>query len=450
MTSSNSTTQQTPLPPLAVVSGVRTPFAKAYGALADVPADELGRIALREAVSRSGLSPGDVDEVVFGNVAGPPESANVSRVIALRAGIPQDRPAHTVNRNCASGMESIISAWQILREGRARVVVAGGTESMSQVPLLWRREMQEWLFEFRKAKWGGKLKLLARLRPSYFQPVAGLELGLTDPVCGLNMGETAEVIAKEFGISREDQDAFALASHQRVTAAWERCFYSGEVTPVIYEPPAGEAEEAAETKLERDVGPRAGQTLQALAKLRPIFDKHGTVTAGNSCPITDGAAALTLMSADRAKAEGRTPLGYVRGYAIAGCDPRRMGLGPVYAIRKLLASSGLALGDFELFEINEAFAAQVLACQRALASRTFAGKEWGGTEAIGEIDSECLNVNGGAIALGHPVGASGTRLVLTLLRALKERGLQRGLAALCVGGGQGVAVWVERTEEKRT
>jgi acetyl-CoA acetyltransferase family protein len=428
------------LPPLAVVAGARTPFAKAYGALADVPADALGCTAVQEALASSGLSPGDIDEVVIGNVAGPPESSNIARVIAIRAGVPQERPAHTVNRNCASGMESIISAWQIIREGRANVVVAGGAESMSQVPLLWRWEMQQWLFAFRKASTAERLKLLLRLRPAYFKPVAGLELGLTDPVCGLNMGETAEVLAGEFKISREDQDEFAVTSHQRATAAWERCFFSGEVVPVVNPAPN-------QPSMTKDVGPRANQSLAALAKLRPLFDRNGSITAGNSCPTTDGAAALVLMSAERAQALGLEPLGYVRGYAVAGCDPRRMGLGPVFAIRKLLESSGLSLRDFDLFEINEAFAAQVLACLRAMSSRAFVEREWGGSEPLGEIDPERLNVHGGAIALGHPVGASGTRLILTLLRSMRESGRQRGLAALCVGGGQGVAVWVERTWE---
>lgn len=440
----SQTGPQRGMPPLAVVAGVRTPFAKACTALADVPADELARVAVAAALNRSGLSPGDVGEVVFGNVAGPAESSNIARVIALRAGIPVDRPAHTVNRNCASGMESVIAAWQILREERAGIIVAGGTESMSRVPLLWSDELQRWLFEFHKAPALRRLQLLARLRPRFFRPVIGLELGLTDPVCGLNMGQTAEVLAREFGISREQQDALALQSHQRATAAWERCFFGAEVTPVI------EATSGREV-LQRDVGPRAKQSLEALAKLPPIFDRqNGTVTAGNSCPITDGAAALVLMPAARAQTMGLKPLGYVRGYAIAGCDPRRMGLGPVFAIRKLLDSSGLSLRDFDLFEINEAFAVQVLACLSAMSSRQFAEREWGGTAAVGEIDPARLNIHGGAMALGHPVGASGTRLILTLLRSLEERGLQRGLASLCVGGGQGVAVWVERELEEAT
>lgn len=430
---------QQELPPLAIVAGVRTPFAKAFTALAKVPADELGRIAVEAALSRCEISPSDVDEVVIGNVAGPPESSNVGRVIALRAGVPHDRPAHTVNRNCASGMESVFSAWQIVREGRAEVVVAGGAESMSNIPLLWNRRMQPWLLKFSRASALERVKLLSQLKPSFFKPVAGLELGLTDPVCGLNMGETAEVLAKEFQISREDQDKFALRSHQRATGAWEQCFYKDEVTPV---PVPGE------DSVTTDVGPRENQSLEALAKLRPFFDsKTGTVTAGNSCPITDGAVALVVMSAEQARAKGLEPLGYLRGYAVAGCDPRRMGLGPVFATHKLLQSSGLSLKEFDLVEINEAFAAQVLSCLQAMASREFAERELGTPQPIGEIDPERLNIHGGAIALGHPVGASGTRLILTLLRSLKESGGQRGLATLCVGGGQGAAVWVERTLE---
>jgi acetyl-CoA C-acetyltransferase/acetyl-CoA acyltransferase len=420
---------------LAVVAGVRTPFAKAFGALANVPADQLGRVAVEAVLMRANVRPADVDEVVFGNVAGQPDASNIARVIALRSGIPNERIAHTVNRNCASGMESIVSAWQILNEGRAERVVAGGTESMSNVPLLWSRKARDWFLAWSKAGYRQKLGLLTRLRPSLFKPVPALELGLTDPVCGLNMGQTAEVLAKEFGVSREDQDRFALTSHQRAVAAWKRGFFNDEVVPVPGELTRGEP-------VSQDTGPRPNQALEALAKLKPIFDReHGTVTAGNSCPITDGAVAVVLTPVE--KLAGGRPLGVVRDYALAGCDPRRMGLGPVFAIHKLLRKTGLKLADFELIEINEAFAAQVLACGKAMASAEFARKELGDDQPVGELDFEKLNVNGGAIALGHPVGASGTRLVVTLLRALRDRGLKRGLAALCVGGGQGAAMWVE-------
>jgi acetyl-CoA C-acetyltransferase/acetyl-CoA acyltransferase len=425
----------TPLPPLAVLAGVRTPFAKAYGSLSKVPADQLGRVAVEAVLPRAGIRPADVGEVIFGNIAGPPDAANISRVIALRSGIPMDRAAHTVSRNCASGIDAVVSGWHALTEGRTDLVVAGGTESMTNIPFLWNERAKDWFVEFSRAGFGRKLALLGRLRPRMFKPDVALEKGLTDPTCGLNMGQTAEVLAREFGITRDEQDRFALASHQRAVAAWKRGFFADEVVPVPAEMTGGAA-------VDRDTGPRPNQSLEALAKLKPIFDKaNGTVTPGNSCPITDGAAAMVLTLADRAA--GREVRGYVRGYALAGCDPRRMGLAPVFAIHKLLGKTGLRLADFELVEINEAFAAQVLACKKALASDEFARKELGADRAVGELDPDRLNVNGGAIALGHPVGTSGARLVITLLRALRERSLRRGLAALCAEGGQGAAVWVE-------
>jgi acetyl-CoA C-acetyltransferase/acetyl-CoA acyltransferase len=244
-------------------------------------------------------------------------------------------------------------------------------------------------------------------------------------------------LAKEFGIGREEQDRFALGSHQKAVSAWKRGFFNDEVVAVPAELTHSEV-------VERDSGPRPTQTMEALAKLSAIFDRHnGTVTAGNSCPLTDGAAATILTLPEHTM--GTAPLGYIRDYAIAGCDPRRMGLGPVFAINKLLRKNGLKLDAFELIEINEAFAVQVLACGKAMASDEFARRELNSDRALGELDPARLNVHGGAIALGHPVGASGTRLVITLLRALRQRGLKRGLAALCVGGGQGFAVWVETT-----
>jgi acetyl-CoA acetyltransferase family protein len=420
---------------VAVMAGVRTPFAKAFGSLGRVPADQLGRISLSAALAKVGLTPNDVGEVVFGNVAGQPDASNIARVIALRSGVPNDRIAHTVNRNCASGMEAVFTAWQILDDGRTDLAVAGGTESMTNVPFLWNQKAKDFFLEFKRASFWRKARMLARVRPSLFKPIPALELGLTDPTCGLNMGQTAEILAKEFGIGREEQDKFALASHQKAVMAWKRGFFNDEVVPVPADLTRGEA-------VERDTGPRPSQTLEALAKLPPIFDrKNGTVTAGNSCPITDGAASTVLTLADRVRE--REPLGYIRDYAIAGCDPRRMGLGPVFAIHKLLQKTGLKLSDFELVEINEAFAVQVLACGKAMASVDFAKRELNSDRAVGELDPSKLNVNGGAIALGHPVGASGTRLIITLLRALRDKGLKRGLAALCVGGGQGAAVWVD-------
>jgi acetyl-CoA acetyltransferase family protein len=266
-------------------------------------------------------------------------------------------------------------------------------------------------------------------------PVVGVQVGLTDPVCGLNMGQTAEILAREFAVTRQDQDEFALMSHQRAVAAQARL--AEEIVPVALPPAYAQVQSV-------DDGPRASQDLAALAKLRPYFDKLcGTVTVGNSCPLTDGAAALLVMSERKARELGLSPLGYLRDYAYAALDGRRMGLGPVFATAKLAAKTGLSLKDFDLIEINEAFAAQAVACERAFASESFARAELGRTQALGQIDRARLNVNGGAIALGHPVGASGARLVLTLLKELRRRSAKRGLATLCIGGGQGAALALE-------
>ena len=419
---------------LAILAAKRTPQAKAFGALADVGAVDLGVTAVEGALAKAHMSKQQVDEVILGNVSGPADSANIARVVALRAGIPYDRVAHTVNRNCASGMESIISAWHVIASGRASVVVAGGTESMSQYPLLFAEATKRKLMHLSRSRgWIQRLRKLVEFRPRDFSPINAIELGLTDPTCGLNMGQTAEVLATDFAISREDQDRFAVESHRRALAARERCFLSGGIAQVQY----------GDQTISKDVGPRDGQSLEQLAKLKPIFQRGGTVTPGNSCPLTDGATALVLTSDSNASECVDQPLGYVTDYAIAGCEPRRMGLGPVFAIAKLLRQTGMRLTDFDLIEINEAFAAQVLACKAALESAHFASEHLQQSKAIGELDMEKVNVNGGAIALGHPVGASGARLVMTLLRGLRERGLSRGLATLCVGGGQGYAIAVE-------
>ena len=421
---------------IAILEGVRTPFVKSFGALATISAQELGRHVAVAAMQRADVRPADVDQVVFGNVAPPAEAANIARVIALTSGIPQDRIAHSVQRNCASGLEAITTAAQLIQLGEARAVLAGGTESMSRIPLIYNAEATDLFVRLGKARgWWQRLKTLLKFRPRHFHPVVSLKLGLTDPVSGLIMGETAEVLAEEFGITRRQQDEFALESHRRAVAAQKRCDLSREIVPI----PA----DSAATQVKEDIGPRPDQSLEALARLKPIFKKDGTVTVGNSCMITDGAAAVVLIPGDVARAQGRRPLGYLRGYAYTGCDPRRMGLGPVFATAKLLKQTGLNLGDIDLIELNEAFAAQVLACERAFDSDQFARDQLGLSTALGAIDPQRCNVNGGAIALGHPVGATGTRLVLTLLLELRRRGKQHGLATLCVGGGQGAAVLVE-------
>jgi acetyl-CoA acetyltransferase family protein len=423
---------------IAIVEGVRTPFAKAFGALASVPADELGRVATVAVLERAGLRPDQVDQVVFGNVAPPADATNIARVIALRSGIPRDRIAHTVHRNCASGMEAITTAAQLIQLGEAKIVVAGGTESMSRIPLLYNEEATALYMRLGRAKslWQ-RLRTIVQFRPRHFKPILAVQQGLTDPVSGLIMGATAEILAEEFHITSEEQDVFALESHKRAVAAQKNGILSDEVIPI--------SSGANGQAIREDIGPRPEQTLEALAKLRPFFKEGGTVTVGNSCSLTDGAAAVVLMPGEAARAEGRGPLGYLRGYAYAGCDPSRMGLGPAYATSKLLERTGTSMKDIDLVELNEAFAAQVLANERAFASVEFAKKELGRDAALGMLDPMRLNVNGGAIALGHPVGATGTRLVITLLRELRRRGLRRGLATLCVGGGQGAALLVETT-----
>jgi acetyl-CoA C-acetyltransferase/acetyl-CoA acyltransferase len=421
---------------IAILEGVRTPFAKAYGALASVPAQELGRVAAVEALRRAGLRPDQVDQVVFGNVALPADAANIARVIALTAGVPRDRIAHTVQRNCASGMEAITTAAQLIELGEAKTVLAGGTESMSRIPLLYNSEATELYLRLGKAKtFWQRLKTLLSFRPRHFKPVLGVQQGLTDPVSGLIMGKTAELVARDFHLTRQEQDAYALESHRRAADAQKRGVLAEEITPV----PAA----VAGKEVKEDVGPRKDQTLEALAKLKPVFEKDGTVTVGNSCMLTDGAAAVVVRPGEAVRAEGRRPLGYLRAFAYAGCDPARMGLGPAFATAKLLKKTGLTLADMELIELNEAFAAVVLGNERAFASEAFAREQLGREAPLGVLDLAKMNVNGGAIALGHPVGATGTRLVITLLKELRRRGLHRGLATLCVGGGQGAALLLE-------
>jgi acetyl-CoA acetyltransferase family protein len=423
---------------VAVLEGARTPFCKFGTALKDVPAQELGRAAVVEALARSEVEPAEVDEVIVGNVCAPADAANIGRVVALMAGVPVDRPSFTVSRNCASGLESVADAALRIQAGTHRVVVAAGTESMSRVPLQLSEPLKETLARLRRARTlGGRLAALGRLRPSHLRPVAALELGLTDPLCGLNMGQTAEVLAREFGISRRMQDEYALDSHRKAAAAAQSGVHREEMTPVFVPPRLDQA-------VFQDVGPRQDQTIEQLARLRPYFDpRFGTVTPGNASPITDGAAAVVLAREDAARALGVRPLGYLRAWSFAGLEPERMGLGPVYSTHRLLQSTGMSLRDIDLIEFNEAFAAQVLACESAFASRRFASEKLGRGEALGEIDRGKLNVNGGAIALGHPVGASGTRLVLTLLKEMRRRGAGTGLATLCVGGGQGGSLLFE-------
>lgn len=423
---------------LAIIDGIRTPFAKVGTVLKDYRADDLGAIPVRELMSRVPLKYSDIDEVIIGNVAQPANAANIARVVALKAGFSNSISAYTVHRNCASGMESISSASNMIFSGQAEIVLAGGTESMSNIPLLFNKQMTAFFERLSSAKTlSQRLAVFASFRLHFLKPVIGVVEGLTDPVCGLIMGLTAENLSREFKITRDEQDKFALESTMRAVKASEKGVFSEEIIPVPIPPDFGKM-------LTEDFGYRKTQTLEALQKLKPYFDrKNGTVTVGNACPLTDGAAAVIVMTESKAKALGLTPMGYLREYAYAGLEPERMGLGPVYAADKALKRSGISMRDIQLVEINEAFAAQVLANVRAFGSKEFAQKFLGRDEALGEISMDALNVNGGAIALGHPVGTSGTRIVITLLKELRRRGLQRGLASLCIGGGQGGAFILE-------
>ena len=420
---------------VVIVDGVRTPYAKAGTLLKDVPAQELARIVITEILARTGFDPAELDHVIFGNIAQPPDAVNLSRVAALLAGVPARVPAFTVNRLCGSGLQSIADAFLRISTGAADAIVAGGVESMSNIPFLYSRESQEIFTEVFTAKdLGQRLAAATRFRPKHFKPEIGLQQGLTDAVCGLNMGETAEVLAKEHGITREAQDEFALRSHRRVTLA--RLKLAEEIVPVPVPPRFGEM--AVE-----DNGVRENQSMEALAKLKPYFDrKFGTVTAGNSSQITDGGAATLVMSGKAAAAHGLSPLGKIRGVAFVGLEPERMGLGPAVATPLALKRAGVSWKEIGLVEINEAFAAQCLAV-----ARVFPSTEWheryGTGGPIGEIDWDRTNVNGGAIALGHPVGSSANRLVTTLLKEMRRRDVQFGLATMCIGGGQGGAVVLE-------
>lgn len=428
---------------IAIISGFRSPMTKAGGAIKNVTAHDLGARILKEVVLRSKIDPNKIDEVIIGNVAQPAEAANIARVIALKAGIPENVPAFTVHRNCASGMEAMTNASSKILNGEAEIILAGGVESMSNIPLLFGKKMTALFTNLMKAKTlSQKLAVISAFRPNFLTPIVGLVQGLTDPISGLIMGCTAENIAKDFKITRREQDEFALRSHQKAESAIAKGIFKDEIIPVFNN------DEKNSLMIEEDEGVRKGQKIEDLAKLKPYFEKGtGTVTVANSSQVTDGAAFAVLMRESKAKELAQELdfeiLGYIHDFAYCGLDPSRMGLGPVFASKKLFDKSGFSLKDMELIEINEAFSAQVIGCVRAFGSQEFCKKHFGINQPIGEINPEILNVNGGGIALGHPVGMSGARIIIHLLRELKRRGKNRGLATLCVGGGQGGAVICE-------
>jgi acetyl-CoA C-acetyltransferase len=423
--------------PIYIVDGARTPFLKSRNRPGPFSASDLATAAGRAVLVRQPFAPSDLDEVILGCAAPSVDEVNIGRVVALRMGCGQKVPGWTVMRNCASGMQALDSAINNILAGRSNLVLAGGVDALSRVPLLLSDAMTAWLASWYAAKsLGQRAALVARFKPSYLAPVIGLMKGLTDPIVGLLMGQTAENLAFRFGITRADMDAFAGRSHQRVLAAQRAGYFDSEIVPLY---------DAKGTLYAADDGVREDSTPQNLAKLKPFFDrKYGNVTAGNSSQITDGAAWVLLASARAVERYGLTPKGRIVDSEWAGLDPAQMGLGPVQAATPLLRRHGLDLDDVDAVEINEAFAAQVLACLRAWASDEYCREELGLPGAFGTLDEAKLNVDGGAIAIGHPVGASGARIVLHLLNVLARTGGHRGLASICIGGGQGGAMLIER------
>ena len=418
---------------VVVVEGLRTPFAKIGKELRGFHPADLVFQNLRELLFRSNVPREEIDEMIIGNVANLPDAANIARVAALRTGLLKVS-AFTVHRNCASSLESVVTGAAKIKAGLVRTVIAGGVESMSQTPFLFPQAFQDFAIQIQRDHFLNKLKKAFSFRLKFLKPRSALMEALTDPSTGLNMGQTAEILVKEFQISRSVQDEFAMESHRRAIAAQSKL--KEEIFPFLCE---------FENKMiDEDQGPRKSLNKDKLEKLPPCFDtEYGTITAGNSCPMGDGSSLVILMEEQRTKEKDLTPLSRIRSMAFCGLEPEKMGLGPAYAIPLALSQAGLTLKDMSLIEINEAFAAQVLACLKALASSRFARDKLNLSQAVGEINPDLLNVNGGAIALGHPVSATGSRMILTLSKEMKRRKVQFGLVALCIGGGQGGAIVLE-------
>ena len=422
--------------PIYIIDGARTPFLKSRNRPGPFAASDLAAAAGRALLVRQPFAPKELDEVILGCAAPSVDEVNIGRVAALRMGCGDRVPGWTVMRNCASGMQALDSAINDIRAGRSNLVLAGGVDALSRAPLLFSDAMTVWLSNWYAAKsLGQRAALMAKFRPGYLAPVIALMKGLTDPVVGLMMGQTAENLAYRFGITRADMDAFAATSHTRALAAQREGRFAQEIVP-LYDR-AGNVHGA-------DDGVREDSTPENLAKLPPFFDrKYGNVTAGNSSQVTDGAAWLLLASEDAVERHRLTPKGRIVDSQWAALDPAQMGLGPVHSVTPLLERHRLSIADIDAWEINEAFAAQVLACLRAWQDDAFCRDELGLSGALGSVDLDRLNVDGGAIALGHPVGASGARIVMHLLDTLLRTGGRRGIAAICIGGGQGGAMLVE-------
>lgn len=418
-----------------IVDGSRTPQLKSRGKIGPFSAGDLAVGAARPLLARHALPLDALDEVILGCMMPGEREANIARVVALRLGIPQTVPAWTVQRNCASGMQSIDSAFHNIASGRANLVLAGGVEAMSRAPVLYNPTMVNWLGDLMKARSvGQRLKVFSQFRPGHLKPVIALIFGLTDDIVGLNMGETAENIATHFSITREQMDAFSVRSHQRLARALE----AGELEEIeaLYD--------ARGNFYDRDDGMRADSSMESLAKLRPAFDrKYGSVTAGNSAQITDGAAWVLLASEEAVEQHKLPVLASIQDSQWAGLDPAVMGMGPVHAMTPIMQRHQFGIDDIDFWEINEAFATQVLGCLSAWQDDDYCRQHLNLAQAIGEIPQDRLNIDGGGISLGHPVGASGARIVLHLAKVLKRKQAKRGIASLCIGGGQGGAMLLE-------
>ncbi|HUF55276.1 MAG TPA: acetyl-CoA C-acetyltransferase [Thermohalobaculum sp.] len=422
--------------PVYIVDGARTPFIKARGEPGPFTPVDLAVQCGRPLLLRQPFGSGAIDQVILGCVNVIADEMNPARVAALRLGLPATTTAFTVQINCGSGMQSIDTAFRYIENGLAEIILAGGAEALSHSPLMLKREATAWFGKFAGARslWE-KAQLLPQLRPDFAVPVIGLERGLTDPVVGLNMGQTAEVLAHLFGISREEADHYAVDSHLRLARAAREGWLAGEMVPMAA--PDGALHD-------HDDGVRPESSVEKLGTLKPVFERpHGKVTAGNSSQITDGASWVIVASEAAVEKHGLTPLARIVDSEWAALDPRIMGLGPVLAVTAMLKRRGLGRGDIGLWELNEAFAAQVLACLAAWEEPEFCREVLGLDEPFGEVPREDLNVDGGAISLGHPVGTSGNRITLHLAQAMKRLGAKRGVATECIGGGQGGAMLLE-------
>jgi len=421
---------------VAIVEGCRTPFAKSGTDFKDVTSTELGKMAVRELIARAELDVNEIDHVVFGTVVQSVKEPNIAREVTLGSGIPASVPAFTVGRACASSNQAITSGAEQIALGMADVVIAGGSESLTDIPILFSPEMRNALVRASKARsMGERLKAFATIRPRNLAPVTP---AIAEPTTGLTMGESAEKMAQENGISREDQDRWALRSHQLAAAATADGRLTREIAPA-YVPPK------YDKVVTSDNGIRADSSYEKLSTLKPVFDRrYGTVTAGNASPLTDGGSAVLLMSEEKAKALGYTPLGYIRSYAYASLAPSDQLLqGPIFAAPVALERAGLTMKDIDLMEVHEAFAAQVLSNFQWYTSDKIAKERLGRDKAIGLPDVDRINVMGGSIAIGHPFGATGGRITITLLNELKRRGGQFGLISVCAAGAMGFVMVVE-------